>query len=1354
MRSLDSKNQMSRNVIRSGSLKRRARHNRPCRPMIEAFEDRVLLTTQATLVPGPVINVSQQAGSQSEPAIAINPFDPGNVVVRSNQNVFGVNGEFLGVTFDGHNFQTRGFADGTDGLPESCCDPSMQFDEFGNLWATYLGADLESIFVAVSTDGGATFQLVETLTQNDAVDQPTIVTGPGSVWVTYRSFATATDGIVAAGISVDGLGSFGTFSPLQLAPGSVSGNFGDITIGPEGQVLVTYMDPAGGTGPANIQIHIDPDGLGPAGFGPAIFSQSINVGGFTPVPPQPVRTVDAALGLFYDRSGGQFDGRAYLLYTDRPDSTSVDTDVFLRFSDDDGASFSAPIQVNDDTGTNSQFFPRMAVDQTTGNLAFAWYDARLDEGAGGIGDTDGAPNTEAHFFATASRDGGQTFLPNIRLSDGPSSAERANNNFGNDYGDYSALDFVNGTFWASWVDNSIGLIGNPNPDLFEIAAASVDLIEMSVDIDIIETEFLGLFEDQPLQNATVGVLTDLDPTLGEITEYTATIDWGDGSLPEPLGLEFNETGGIDLIGTHTYVEGGSFTVSITADRNGILPSTETFDFQVGSFPIVADTSGITLATRENLQLTEVVVGSFEDFDPGFNPTSNYDATIQWGDGTVSLGTVVERPDGTFNVIGTHTYLEGGDFIYEVTVTEEGGETSSAMGEALIESEPIIAQSSTIGGIDAVEGVPFLGEVARFVDLDQTAFDINNYQAVIDWGDGTSSDGVISLDPLGEFVVSGEHLFSIGPDGENDLPVSITITEGGGNTAEVTTTANVTDAEIEAQALVVEVTEGPFEGVVASFTDQNPLGTIDQFSAFIEIEGNVVPGTITQDEESGVFQVVGDLEDLEVGSFPVTVTVISTGGSDDQVTSTLLVADAPIDATPFPISSVEGFFEGAVASFTDRNPDGVSSDFTATISWGDGTVSEGTVVQTEGGAFEVLGTNLYEQGTFDVVVTITGDGENTTDVTGTATIQDAPITVIGVPVQTLEIATVNLTVGALFDSNPAGMSDDLTVMINWGDGETTLGAAVRDPNGSGFFVQGEHQYIQSGTFPVTATITSIGGQTDTIETTATVSTLVVPVMGRLAPGSDSVIIGDGLTNDTSPTVEGFAIPTSTVILFGQGSDGVLFLLDEVPTNPIDGGFEFTTSPLPDGTFSIIAASKNLSGIQSSPLVTLVDDLLIDTQTPEVTDVFLDSNRGELIVSFDDNASGILAESLLNPALYSLVGPNGSVVPITGAQIGTPRTALGQSVILQLAGGGPIANGSYTVAVNGEGILDSAGNSVTESFFTQFPQFNTVAQSLFLAEIIANNGMSTRPMQVIPADQRAGRDAFLLFIQGAFRVRPNQ
>ena len=255
--------------------------------------------------------------------------------------------------------------------------------------------------------------------------------------------------------------------------GSKYGSFGDIAVGQNGQVLTTYQDNIPTQGPSTIWTNLDPDGFGPAGFGDARAATATNVGGFDYIPPQARRSVDAEAGLAYDRSGGAHHGRVYLLYTDEQPNESDDTDIWVRHSDDDGATWSAPVRVNDDAGTNSQFNPHIAIDQATGFIAVGFHDARNDLGTGGSGDTNGIPNDDAQYFLAVSRNGGASFSANVQVSAGTSNAEAAHN--GVQYGDYTGLGFAGGIIHPAWADNSDSAGGNPDGalDRFDVYSAAI-----------------------------------------------------------------------------------------------------------------------------------------------------------------------------------------------------------------------------------------------------------------------------------------------------------------------------------------------------------------------------------------------------------------------------------------------------------------------------------------------------------------------------------------------------------------------------------------------------------------------------------------------------------------------------------------------------------------------------------------------------------------------------------------------------------------------------------------------------------------------------------------------------------------
>src|SRR5256886_11553034 len=110
-----------------------------------------------------------------------------------------------------------------------------------------------------------------------------------------------------------------------------------------------------GQGGGKLFVNVDPDGLGPAGFGDRVFAAATHVGGFDFIPPQPDRSVDAEPGLAWDRTGGVHRRRVYLVYTFENKNESDDTDVYVRHSDDGRAAWRPGARGYDDPPSHRQF---------------------------------------------------------------------------------------------------------------------------------------------------------------------------------------------------------------------------------------------------------------------------------------------------------------------------------------------------------------------------------------------------------------------------------------------------------------------------------------------------------------------------------------------------------------------------------------------------------------------------------------------------------------------------------------------------------------------------------------------------------------------------------------------------------------------------------------------------------------------------------------------------------------------------------------------------------------------------------------------------------------------------------------
>jgi hypothetical protein len=398
------------------------------------------LAQAQTITIGPNVNVTKLTGNQSEQSIAINRVNTDLITVGSNGR--GGTGIFVG-------FSSNGGATWTPSSfgPTSCCDPWMGADRFGNMYVSYLTSAFTTT-IARSIDGGASYTPIGVIAGSS--DHPEIGIGPGPTAGTdsiyLRDSVAGGNRIISA--TATGLGATSAFS-TQTGVGS--GNFGSTAVGPGGRTVFTSMNPAGGVGPTTMQLRYDADGTGPGGY---VNQAAIvtNVGGFQPIPPQPSRTIDAQVDLEYDSSGGANNGNLYMLYTQSPTGSPNNTDIVFRKSTDNGATFTSELKLNNDAGSNSQFFGRLAVDQKTGWLASVWYDAR-----------NSAANNSVEVWGTVSFNGGLTWQPNFKISAGVTSCLAASiGNDGNECGDYIALDFYDGKLVAAWGDNSNSTGDNPN----------------------------------------------------------------------------------------------------------------------------------------------------------------------------------------------------------------------------------------------------------------------------------------------------------------------------------------------------------------------------------------------------------------------------------------------------------------------------------------------------------------------------------------------------------------------------------------------------------------------------------------------------------------------------------------------------------------------------------------------------------------------------------------------------------------------------------------------------------------------------------------------------------------------------
>jgi len=416
-----------------------------------------LSTAGAQLTGGTDRNMSKRTNDDTECAITKNPSNNQQLFSFCNTSTAGLFASRStdgGLTWTYPDASDKTIADGDAGQgPLGCCDPNLAWDTFGNLFLTYLDATAANVVTLLSTDAGLTFTTLASFA--GSVDQPTVVAAnttdpnaPVALWIVWNQAGA----MVARGAAVTGLGAanIGAFNALQNIPGTFDCSFGDLAVSPAGVVVQACGSPRTGQGPSNILVNIDADGLGPGNFGPTIIATATNVGGFDFIPAQAQRSVDPEAGLAFDNNAtSPHFGRLYLVYTDETAPENNDLDIRLRWSDDNGATWSAFIRVNDDATVRSQFMPKIAANQLSGNVGVCWYDAR-----------NSAANTAVQIYCSIATRLTPTpvFFANVRISDG---ASTSNGSF-MDFGDYAGLVYFQGLMHPIWGDISNSTADNPN----------------------------------------------------------------------------------------------------------------------------------------------------------------------------------------------------------------------------------------------------------------------------------------------------------------------------------------------------------------------------------------------------------------------------------------------------------------------------------------------------------------------------------------------------------------------------------------------------------------------------------------------------------------------------------------------------------------------------------------------------------------------------------------------------------------------------------------------------------------------------------------------------------------------------
>ncbi len=388
-----------------------------------------------------IFPLTPTVGPFTEPAIAVNPMNPLQVVGVFQDNVHASYSQDAGRTWhlaegvDPKNYRVSGdvsVAFDNQGHAFVCY---IAFDKLGtfNYWAH--GATRNGIFVRRSLDGGKTWESehvpVAEQTSSPGIpfeDKPYIVADnsksryAGNLYIGWTRWRLADSQMVISHSTDDGK-SWSAPIEIDAHPGLPRDDNGAAegfagVVGPDGKLYAIWSQDD------EIMFTTSRDGG-------QTFSRARPILKTAPIM-FAIQTLERANGF----PQIAIDPKSKRLYVTWSDYRNGDIDVFLATSDDGGKRWTAPVRVNNDPVHNGaeQFFQWLTVDPTDGSIDVIFYDRRGDP-----------QNSKQIVVLARSTDGGRSFN-NYAWTNEPFEAS------GVFFGDYSGIAAYGGRVYGIWTE--------------------------------------------------------------------------------------------------------------------------------------------------------------------------------------------------------------------------------------------------------------------------------------------------------------------------------------------------------------------------------------------------------------------------------------------------------------------------------------------------------------------------------------------------------------------------------------------------------------------------------------------------------------------------------------------------------------------------------------------------------------------------------------------------------------------------------------------------------------------------------------------------------------------------------------
>jgi len=602
---------------------------------------------------------------------------------------------------------------------------------------------------------------------------------------------------------------------------------------------------------------------------------------------------------------------------------------------------------------------------------------------------------------------------------------------------------------------------------------------------------------------------------GTVIHFNASASYDPDGVIVSYAWNFGDgESGTGMIVDHVYVDNGTYTVTLTVtDDDGATDIT---------------TSTKTILNRPPVaSFTESAETVYTNMVIHFNASDSYDpdgsiVSYSWdfGDGNTGTGVLID-----------HAYVDNGTYTVTLTVTDDDGETDTAMSV-----KTVLNRSPVAVIIESAETV-YTNEVIHFNASD--SYDPDGVVISYFWNFG---DGYTSTDMIVDHAYADNGTYT----------VTLTVTDNDGATGLTSHVKTVLN-----------------RSPVANFTESATTVLTDEVihfdaSASYDPDGSIASYAWNFGDGYTGSGVAVDHSYSDNGTYTVTLTVTDDDGATGIVAHTKTVLNrAPVanftESATTVYTGVSIHFDASISSDPDGSIISYSWDF------GDGYTGTGVTVD-----------HAYaDNGTYTVTLTVTDDD-------GATASRDAVKTVLNrSPVADFTYSPpfpyANLTI--TFNASASYDSDGSIISYFWdfGDGNTTTGTIV------------EHTYEAAGNYTVTLNVTDNDGAVGT--TSKIVSVTVAPpdvAVLSVVPSTNEAYLRQLVNIAVVVKNEGLEAKTFNVTVYRNDTViGIQTVTDLAAGSNTTLLFVWSTSSVSLGNYTIRAEATMLPGEEDT-----ADNVLID------------------------------------------------------------------------------------------------------------------------------------------------------------------